>query len=100
MTPEASDQGLPTPSGNYEGGGYASGGIIPGPTGSPRRILAHAGEGVFNPSQIAALGRAISGAGGSGGNLVVQLMVNGETVVGQIAVPLQKAIAAGKIRVN
>lgn len=100
LTPEASDLGLPTSSGNYEGGlGFnaAGGAVVPGPRGKAVLGIAHSGEAIFTPDQIKAL---VAGGGGMGGNLVVQMMVNGETVVGQIAVPLQKAIAAGRIRVN
>lgn len=39
-------------------GGMASGGFIPGQTGSPQMILAHAGEVILNPMQQAAFGGA------------------------------------------
>jgi hypothetical protein len=48
--------------------GLATGGMIPGPRGAGRLVLAHGGEGVFTPDQIAALG---SVGGGGGGTAVV-----------------------------
>ncbi|MHC4230619.1 MAG: hypothetical protein ACYSW0_24550, partial [Planctomycetota bacterium] len=41
-------------------GGFQMGGIVPGPIGQPRVILAHGGEVVSNPYQHGAVG----GAGG------------------------------------
>ncbi|HTE59540.1 MAG TPA: hypothetical protein VK631_04270, partial [Solirubrobacteraceae bacterium] len=39
------------------GGSFDTGGVVPGPVGAPRTIVAHGGEGVFTPDQMAAGGQ-------------------------------------------
>jgi hypothetical protein len=45
---------------------YASGGVVPGPTGAARLATVHGGEGVFTPDQMAALARYGGGGGDAG----------------------------------
>ena len=56
-----------------EGGIFHAGGIVGGAPGSNQRIIAKAGEGVFNKGQMAAMG------GVGGGN--VTLIIEGDVVV-------------------
>jgi hypothetical protein len=101
MKPDASDAGLPTPAGNYEGGlGFnaAGGAVVPGPRGKGVFGLAHGGETIFTPEQTRALGAG--GGGGVGGDLVIHFALDGKSVMQTLRVPLQAAIAAGQVRVN
>lgn len=41
------------------GGSFATGGIVPGRRGEPKVAITHAGEGVFTPDQMAAMGVAL-----------------------------------------
>lgn len=69
------------------GEGYARGGTIPGPIGAPVIIKAHAGETVLP-------------VGTSGGNLLINVSLDGRAIAGAIRIPLQEAIARGKIQVG
>ena len=106
LSAEGSDAGLPTPGGSYAGGGssepqMAGGGMILGPRGAPRRIVAHGDEGVFTPGQMAALGRAISGGGGGSDSLIqVHFNIDGKRFISSVKIPLRQAIATGEIQVN
>jgi hypothetical protein len=57
---------------------FAAGGVVPGPAGAPRLIMAHGGEVVLNDAQQ----RALSGGGGSGGGggVVVQIDARGALI--------------------
>lgn len=46
------------------GGGFATGGMVPGPTGAARLAVVHAGEGIFTPGQLAALNMNQNTGGG------------------------------------
>lgn len=48
--------------------GFQGGGVIPGPIGQPRLVVAHSGEHIFTPDQRREFRR-----GGDGGNIIVQL---------------------------
>jgi TP901 family phage tail tape measure protein len=50
---------------------FGGGGVVSGPSGAAQLVMAHAGETVFTPEQLAALGR-----GQGGGNLTVILEVD------------------------
>lgn len=55
--------------------GFASGGMVPGPVGAPRLIVAHGGERVQTPAQ----------QGSGGGVMIVQLVVDSR-VLGEVAI--------------
>lgn len=70
-------------SGGFEGynpegiPGFAEGGVIPGPMGSPQLVLAHGGETVFNPDQMQALASSGWGGGGNSYSISVQVAPGG-----------------------
>lgn len=55
--------------------GFDTGGVVPGPTGAPRLVVAHGGEEILTPAQRSAMGRAgiraSAAATGTGGDIVL-----------------------------
>lgn len=82
---------------------FRDGGIVPGPVGQAKRVTVHAGEGVFTPEQMRALG-ADAGPQDSGllpsGDLVVNMSIDGRSIVGAVRIPLKDALRAGKVQVR
>lgn len=55
--------------------GFADGGIVPGPTGAPRLVVAHGGEAILTPAQQASAGSRMASGSGGGDIVIVNRMV-------------------------
>ncbi len=74
------------------GFGFQHGGIVRGPSGSPRLVRAEGGEMVLNPDQQAAV-RALLGSNAGAGTQVIILQVDGH----EIARVVNRAAARGQL---
>lgn len=76
------DMGTPNQRGSMGPPRFQLGGIVPGPIGKPKRIIAHGGEEIVPVNEVARLNQMRQGLGAGGGEMRVKLDISGSAPPG------------------